>query len=391
MKVSKLEEKRGISLIVLVITIIVMIILATAIILSLSNSGIIEKANKAKTDSDTANLEEYVNVLRAEYGLMSDVEKEDKTFVQFANSKLEEKGYERKLAENGALMNENATVAVKEGIQVGDVVGYNQFLIQKSDAEKSYTTDGSEQSSTGMADSTKKQTVKTNTSYVWRYIGISEEGDLLIAPDVPAGTINTEYKLTLGDKGCYLNGPRMLNSVCDALYTVDKKGKAQSIDIDIINKLLEYSGPKGSYKDVAGNTVETPVAKTIGEVGLISSLGSNIQTPDGKDINTYKLDYYNIGKTSYESNITKNEVKQNLVFQGNEYWLASPCARADFSASYVRFDVRCVNSDGVRASGMFSSDGTVLSRTFVIRPVVSLDPSIQLVKDTSAANTWKIQ
>ena len=123
MKSSKLEEKRGISLIALVITIIVMIILATAIILSLFDSGIIGKANKAKIDSDTANLKEYVNALKAEYELMSETEKEDKTFVQFANSKLEEKGYERKLADNGALMNENATVAVKEGIQVGNVVG----------------------------------------------------------------------------------------------------------------------------------------------------------------------------------------------------------------------------------------------------------------------------
>ena len=65
----KKENKRGISLIVLVITIIVMIILATAIILSLSSSGIIGKANKAVTDTNNANKKELAGLLMAEYEL----------------------------------------------------------------------------------------------------------------------------------------------------------------------------------------------------------------------------------------------------------------------------------------------------------------------------------
>ena len=42
-----MKKKQGISLIVLVITIIVMIILAASVVLTLSNSGIINKANEA--------------------------------------------------------------------------------------------------------------------------------------------------------------------------------------------------------------------------------------------------------------------------------------------------------------------------------------------------------
>ena len=56
----KLNNKKGISLIVLVITIIVMIVLAAAIILSLQSSGIIDKANEAKTASDVANAKQLV-------------------------------------------------------------------------------------------------------------------------------------------------------------------------------------------------------------------------------------------------------------------------------------------------------------------------------------------
>ena len=61
-----LKDRKGISLIVLVITIIVMIILATAIILSLSNSGIIGKANKAKTDTERATILEVINIINSE-------------------------------------------------------------------------------------------------------------------------------------------------------------------------------------------------------------------------------------------------------------------------------------------------------------------------------------
>ena len=66
---KNIRRKRGISLIVLVITIIVMIILATAIILSLSNSGIIGKANKAKTETDVSNAKDVVAMAHADWML----------------------------------------------------------------------------------------------------------------------------------------------------------------------------------------------------------------------------------------------------------------------------------------------------------------------------------
>ncbi len=58
----KKTNKRGISLIVLVITIIVMIILASAIILSLSNSGIIGRANEASFKTDVKSIQEELTI-----------------------------------------------------------------------------------------------------------------------------------------------------------------------------------------------------------------------------------------------------------------------------------------------------------------------------------------
>ena len=85
---NKLNNKKGISLIVLIITIIVMIILAAAIILSLSSSGIIGQANKAKEDTNNKTMVEAAKVVYAEYLLDEDT---DKTAEQYVKDKIADK------------------------------------------------------------------------------------------------------------------------------------------------------------------------------------------------------------------------------------------------------------------------------------------------------------
>ena len=380
---TKVKLKGGISLIVLVITIIVMIILAAAIILSLSNSGIIGKANKAKTDSDTANLKEYVNTLRAEWELMTDAEQSaEGSFEAYANKKLEKSGYKVMLSDDGVLMNEAATAAVKAGIKVGDTVtGYTV-------EERAYTTDGSEQSSTGVADSAKEQTVKANANYTWKYIGIDENGSILISPDIPTGVID-DYQVNLSDEGGYLKGPKMLNVICKELYTVEGKGEARSINIDDVINLLEYSGPKGSYVDTSGNLIETTKPKTIEEAGLSSTLDSNINTPDGKDIKLYRLDWYSIDKATHANRITDDVVKQNLVFQGNTYWLASSCVRGRFSIKDLSFGVRNVQRERVTASITLVKVDYFVRGKGAVRPVVTLNSNVKLTPNADKTE-WAI-
>ena len=59
---KKARDRRGISLIVLVITIIIMIIIAGAVILTLNGSGIITKSSLAKESSDFAAIKEAVEL-----------------------------------------------------------------------------------------------------------------------------------------------------------------------------------------------------------------------------------------------------------------------------------------------------------------------------------------
>ena len=59
-----LKEKRGISLITLVITIIVVIILAAAVIMSLQKSNPIQQASKAKFLNDIATFKEDLELYK---------------------------------------------------------------------------------------------------------------------------------------------------------------------------------------------------------------------------------------------------------------------------------------------------------------------------------------
>ena len=62
----KTRNKQGISLIVLVITIIVMIILAASVVITLSNSGIINRASEATGKTNRAQIEQYASIVWAD-------------------------------------------------------------------------------------------------------------------------------------------------------------------------------------------------------------------------------------------------------------------------------------------------------------------------------------
>ena len=74
------KNKKGISLIVLVITIIVMVILAAAIIISISNSGIVNRANEAVEKSDEAQIKQLVSLAWSEAYFKDTTETKDDAY-----------------------------------------------------------------------------------------------------------------------------------------------------------------------------------------------------------------------------------------------------------------------------------------------------------------------
>ena len=367
-----------------------MIILAAAIILSLSNSGIIGKANKAKTDSDTANLKEYVNTLRAEWELMTAEEQSaEGSFEAYANQKLADNGYKGAVGADGEVysnLNENAMAAIRAGIKVGDAVtGYTV-------TSTTYTTDGSENTAlNGSETNPQSQTVTANTALTWKYLGVNANGELEIMADL-GEEVAANTKVNLSGKGGYLKGPGMLNTICEKLYSKEGVGTARSMNIDDVNNILGYTGPKGRYLDNNNSEVKTPTALRIGDIDkkLGTSLGNTTTTPDGKALSTYYADCYFIDKTSGKKEM-KNPGNVDLVYNAkNAYWLASPCVCAVFGISVTSFDVRYVYSASVDMYEMFDSNDISNDNTLAVRPVVSLKSNIQLTRDIGETE-WKIK
>ena len=140
-------NKRGISLIVLIITVIVLAILATTVIISISETGIIEKTNAAVFKSDMSNYKELYSVYLAEQLLNNprfnsstlNITSEDTEFTEIFGNNVKEEYLQRLQVEGGRLVYKTLDqeeiaildtmgMAVKitpvENIKIGDLVAY---------------------------------------------------------------------------------------------------------------------------------------------------------------------------------------------------------------------------------------------------------------------------
>lgn len=109
MKITK-ESKQGISLIVLVITIILMIILAATVIISLNDNGIISNANNAVAATNLANVKQLASVKWAE------------AFFEGKTTQKEFNDYvTHELAEAGIKLEDYILIITEKGVEVYEV------------------------------------------------------------------------------------------------------------------------------------------------------------------------------------------------------------------------------------------------------------------------------
>ena len=244
------KNKQGISLIVLVITIIVMIILAGAIILSLNSSNIIGRAEEAKTLSDDASKRQIANVALGEFMLMK---QEDPNITETAGDYVE-----RKLQDQGINTDNVAVVDNKVIVGSGD-----SFIKQEQSTENplekgdyiKYTPDVKTSTKYKMFDNPSGQETSafvTEAGIKWRYMGVDNTGNALIVSDrSTTGILCLEYA-----EG-YLQGPTKLNELCKELYS-GSKGKARSINIEDVNKILETKSTPYFY-NASGSRIDLPL------------------------------------------------------------------------------------------------------------------------------------
>ena len=207
------KENKGITLIALVITIVVLLILAGVTISTLTgDNGLLKKANEAKTASEESEIEEEIQLLKLEYEIAK-----------------------RNGAFDGSC--DDYVLYKKYGVRLGDIVNYDEL----SNGQKTYTTDiskgiartvGTKDELTG-----KYPLIEgdfTTQNLTWRVLGINKKGQLELISENPT----SDYGPYLANEEGYLYGPEELNKMCDTLYGKGNGAlSARSLNVDDIDKL----------------------------------------------------------------------------------------------------------------------------------------------------------
>ena len=127
----KKQNKQGISLIVLVITIIVMIILAASVVITLSNTGVIDRAGQAVDLTNKSQVQDLAALIWSE-AYLDDLRGQD--LIDEVEKKLEEQGvtkdnWDITITETGVNIAEKATsvelgTLIKDGNDYGKTINY---------------------------------------------------------------------------------------------------------------------------------------------------------------------------------------------------------------------------------------------------------------------------
>lgn len=275
-----MKGKKGITLIALVITIIVLLILAGVTVATLNgDNGILTKAGEAKntnqdaeiieqiklawnkvyTDNYLENVENKATALETELGRNGytatvDGNDDDGYTVTYkgidyllaVTGTIEKLGKQAKWIDNGDGTFTHSESETK--VQIGDIVNYNEL----SSGIKTYTTDttkgiGGSLGNSGNKDSNGKYVLESKTYSTedlgWRVLGVNESGQIELISENPM----SEYIRFANEEG-YLNiETKIVNEVevkgtldtmCDDLYGHGSgANSARSLNIDDIDKL----------------------------------------------------------------------------------------------------------------------------------------------------------
>ena len=419
MKKSKIDE-RGITLIALVITIIVLLILAGVTIATLTgDNGILTKATEAKDRTEEGEEEEKVK-LSAVGALAKDNGGEIKEgyLDEELASHFGERGTDYELEGSGPftvtilesgrnyVIDADGTIgeAVKrEGIEAGDYVNYTPEV-----EETTYGVEKLGPDITGSSDN--KSAITQDSSMKWKILNIDASGRVDLISETP-----TSQSVYFSGARGYNNGVYVINDICRSLYSNSSLGiEARSLDLKDIEDQMNGAGitARDEYNKDSSSGTQYRSTKTYQSPNnqypelYARENGSGINTEtvkeDGIDVNADGYDsptiedssiaeegltvtqtYYYMGSLS--SYFDDQEFYDMVFNTGTSYWLASRYARC--YSSYASFGLRYVYSSDLYGDRMLGSYGDAHEIINRLRPVVSLGSDIQITPVENADGT----
>ena len=352
-----IKEKRGITLIALAVTIVVILILAGVTLdVTLGENGILNKSKEAANrmnnlvKEDEAELNELLNEL-------------NETMDSNWNSNIEIPEPEPE--------GENILDLIDDGtIEIGDYIAYNPT------GDGSYVVNGT-YSGTGIDQTINKETLN------WRVLDKTQDGTVRLISATP-----TLATVKLQEENGYNNAVYLLDELCNTLYK-GEKATAKNLKIEDIQDKMNlsvwnyntYPNYGKSFVPMV-NAYPLMVAQEKGQTinGYTGSLGlseqSSIITGSGTSHN------WSVQHTYWNNTLNEANYINPIYFElfhtvsASIYWLSSRCIEVQ-NSNNPKFHVRYVSSATV-ASQILYFDLSHRGYAFSTRPVVYLEPDVKI-------------
>ena len=417
-------KEKGITLISLIITIIVLLILAGVTIAAISgDNGILQNAGMAKENTEKANAEEQVKL-----AVLGSIGTDGKININDLNENLENiEGLTHKgetitdkpieslpatvvVDGNNVVIREDGDVIVSEWKQNGYEITNGKITLKVGDYVLNYNELSSGQQNTPIETTesghTEQQTLTTE-DLGWRILGIGENGGLELISDNP-----TTATVTLAGEIGYLNAEEVLNTTCNKLYGKGQYAEsARSLNVEDVNKLANYDPETYSgYGDLYKYRFSTDegymqyskstdkgqtwsdwsnITITSNQTFRIPGSTQTISAENPKESQELEYTYYYYG---ISSQMADNTDIANMITKGTgdsniTQWLASRTVICDSYCAVFR--VHAVFRGYVDNDRLYSSNGLSGSPSWAVRPVVSLESNIQLAGNSE--DGWTIK
>ena len=404
-----MQKRKGISLIVLVITIIIMIILAGSIIITLNNSGIIEKASDAVDKTNQATVKELAQVGWAE------------AYAKYGENleKLEE-GVKNILTQNNLDPDDYAIVVTTSGVEIQKGWMKKDFTVIKGDNVLQ------------IGDTIKYIATGTTYNGLWKILGADDEGNLLILSSTYVDTsawlsndsswfdnVNDKDKNLYDTQQNWLGVTSLLNAKCEQYGKgAGTVGKARSIRTQDVNTITGYNPDITTYGEDEVYEYGNKVTYEWSENGEIKYSGTRNNKEGSADFSGSKFVWYDektrtfssvkkgdmstplptLTSTYYEYDASKlatidkqtNSKAYTMLFRddGVGYWLAE----SDMVTypNNVYFGVRAVKKEIIKHLSLWRADGRTYGADAGVRAVVTLQSDITLTGSSETGWSYTV-
>ena len=394
-KVLIRKNAKGITLIALVITIIVLLILAGVSIAMLTGqNGILTQAQNAKTTNENKSAEEKVklSIMAARSQSETGTLDADKLIAEIANNyggtaSKTDNGFPVNVTIDGKnfSIDGDGNIGVSQdrtGLKVGDYIKYNPDTADV----KTYSLLGT-QSGYSSDQTIAKETLN------WRILKIKDDGSIDIISDPTNNTVRFG-----GALGCN-NGVYLLNDICKELYSNTTKGvTARSVNLKDMEDWLTEAGKTARAKYSSGTATygETKTYKdnySYAPNAYNSEEDENSNHYTSPTTETYtKLGTLNAKQTHYYIPIDETNYGEGakVLSNSNSYWVAARDINCYSNNAY--FGLRYANTN-MRGNLVFFSNSNNDNAYYRVRAVVSLGSSVQINANTgdSPANAHTIE